>query len=96
MSEYQVGSVSFEPEGITVQYIEVPEDIRMSGKLVHQHQLQISAAHPDYREAIESLHRRVQRLLADALEDFAESEPYVPEPEDEDEDEDDDMKGMGE
>lgn len=95
MSEYQIGSVSFEPEGISVQYLEVPNDIRVRGKLVRQHQLQISARHDDYREEIEALHRRVQRLLTDVLEDFEQSEPYVPEPDDQDEDEDDE-KGMGE
>lgn len=90
MAEYDIQQVAFTEGGLVVQYAELPTDVRARGRLVMGHQLSISAAHPDYREDIEALYRKTQRLLANALEDFEEAEPYTPEDED-----DDEIKGMG-
>ena len=87
----EVYQVAFEEGGISVTYMEVPTDVRVGGRVAKQHQIRISAAHPDYREDIEGLYRKVQRVLTNVLEDFEDSEPHVPVPDDED----DDMRGMG-
>lgn len=94
MSEIQINSIVFSDEGMAIQYITVPDDIRVKGQAVATHQLQLLAGHADYREDIESLHTRAVKALRNALEDFHESEPYVPAKDSED-DEDDD-RGMGE
>lgn len=79
--EYQVAAVRFTDEGAVVDFIVLPTDVRMDGQLVMQRQLAIEATrHPDYREDVLKLHDRVVRMLKNALEDFEESGPYVPEP----------------
>lgn len=89
----EIHSVTFADEGLVIQYIEVPTDVRVEGRVIHTHTLQLHAAHPDYREDMERLHDRAVRTVRNALEDFNESEPYqVPTPDDEDDEE----KGMGE
>lgn len=93
MSEIQIHTITFDEGGMSIQYIEVPNDIRVKGQLVQTHVLTLSAAHPDYREDVESLHTRAEKALRNALQDFAVSEPHVPEPADTDEDDD---RGMGE
>lgn len=90
MSEYRIAQIAFEDGGVVVQYIELPTDLRVGGQLMKTHQLHVGGAHADYVEDIEALHRRAERLLANALEDFEASEPYDPEVDDEDE-----GKGMG-
>lgn len=89
MSERSITQVSFEDGGLVVQYLDT-EDVRVQGKVALAHQLSVSASHPDYREDMEALYRKVQRLLDNVLEDFENSEPFTPDDED-----DDDMKGMG-
>lgn len=89
MSELIISQLAFEDDGIAVQYVD-SEDIRVAGKVVIAKQISISRRHPDYAEDMEALYRKVQRLLANVLEDFAESEPYTPTDED-----DDEIKGMG-
>lgn len=92
MGEVQIHTISFDDGGMSIQYIEIPEGIRVKGQLVQTHVLTLSAAHPDYREDIESLHTRAAKALRNALQDFAVSEPHEPEPDDDD----DDDRGMGE
>jgi hypothetical protein len=89
MTERIISQVAFDDEGLTVQYIE-RSDIRVGGKVAIAKQVSISRSHPDYGEDMDGVYRRVERLLDNALEDFADSEPYSP-----DEDEEDDEKGMG-
>jgi hypothetical protein len=92
VSEYEINSVQFSDDGVAIQYMEVPDDIRVKGMVVRTSYLTVSAAHPDYREDIALLHGRAVKVLRNVLEDFNDSEPYVPEKEpDEDED-----GGMGE
>lgn len=93
MGEIEISSIQFADEGIAIQYVEIPNDIRVQGQVVVNHQVQLSADHPDYRDDIVSLHTRAVKVLRNALEDFANSEPYVPAKDDIDDDED---RGMGE
>jgi hypothetical protein len=84
-----INQIGFEDDGIAIQYLD-STDIRIGGKVTVAKQISISRAHPDYGEDMEALYRKAQRLLANVLEDFENSEPYLP-----DDDEDDDDKGMG-
>lgn len=92
MAEIQINAIAFEPGGVVISYIEIPTDVRVKGAVVMQHQVSLSADHPDYAEDISSLHARAVKALKNALEDFHSSEPYTP---GEDDDEDDE-RGMGE
>lgn len=94
MGEIQIHAITFDDGGMTIQYVQLPEDVRVKGQLVQTHVLTLSASHPDYREDTESLHTRAAKALRNALQDFAVSEPHEPEP-DYDSD-DDDERGMGE
>lgn len=90
--ERQIHSINFSQDGIAIAYMDVPTDIRVNGAVVAQHQVQISASHPDYRADILELIENARAVLANALEDFDASPPYSPEePVDED-----DERGMGE
>lgn len=89
--ERQIHSISFSPDGVAVAYMDVPTDVRAGGHVIAQHQVQISAAHPDYRMDILELIESARALLSNALEDFDASTPFVPEEIDED-----DERGMGE
>lgn len=91
--EIEVSSITFSDEGFAISYIELPTDVRVEGRLALTHQIQLHAAHPDYREDMERLHDRAVRAIRNALEDYASSEPYVPATENDD---DDDELGMGE
>lgn len=90
----EIHSILFSDEGFAIQYIELPTDVRVEGRVLHTHTLQLHAAHPDYREDMERLHDRAVRTVRNALEDFHASEPY--EGIQPDDDDDDDEKGMGE
>lgn len=90
-TEHQIQTIVFTDEGAVIQYMTVPTDVRVKGAVVMQHQVQLDARHPDYREDIADLHDRAQRALRNALEDFETSEPWDPR----EDDEDDDMRGMG-
>lgn len=90
--KYEIASVTWTPEGIAIQYM-TSTDVRVGGHAMAQHVLNMHAGHPDYAEDIDKLHDRVERVLRNALEDFEDSDPYVPELDDEDED---DERGMGE
>lgn len=90
--KYDIGSVTWTAEGIAIQYM-TSTDVRVGGHAMAQHVFNMHGAHPDYAEDIDKLHDRVERVLRNALEDFEESDPWVPELDDEDEDEE---RGMGE
>lgn len=91
--DIEITSITFADEGMAVQYIELPTDVRVDGRVVLTHQIQLHAAHPDYREDIRRLHDRAVKAVRNALEDFHNSEPYDPQ---KDDDDDDDELGMGE
>ena len=55
------------------------------------HSLHLSAEHPDYRFDIQGLRRATEAMLKNALEDYEDSEPFVPDVEDDDLDD----EGMG-
>lgn len=89
---YEIHNIYFESDQLVIGYIELPTDVRVEGKAIQQHQLRLSAEHPDYAEDMTLLHDMAVRALKNALEDFNSTEPYVPALPDED----DDDKGMGE
>lgn len=84
-------SIQLDDEGVVVHYTQHPFDVRVEGQVSLQHVARIEASHPDYRDDIEDLVRVARRLLANALEDWETSDPFVPRDED-----DDDERGMGE
>ena len=88
----EITSITFADEGLAVQYIELPDDVRVDGRVVITPQIQLHKSHPDYRSDIERLHERAVSVVRNALEDFHNTAPYVPETEDDDDNE----KGMGE
>lgn len=92
--EFNIHSIVFEPDGLVISYIEVPTDVRVKGSAILQHTLRLHAGHPDYGSDGERLHDRAVKVLKNALEDFHDSEPYVPE--DDPDDDVDDERGMGE
>jgi hypothetical protein len=89
---FQIQTISFEEEGMTITYIELPADVRVEGNLAMIRHLRMNANHPDYREDAELLVAQATRALRSALEDFESSAPNEPGA---GEDEDDE-KGMGE
>lgn len=91
--EIEVQSVTFLQDGMVVQYMEMPTDVRVKGALVRHQQLTLSAGHPDYRDDIEGVHHKVVRALKNALEDFEDSDPF--DPREEAPDDDAEERGMG-
>ena len=91
--EYQIHSVQFGEDGCAIAYMQVPTDIRVQGRVIASHQVQLHASHPDYRADIRELADLAQKVLTNALEDFNASDPFIPGLGD---DEDDDERGMGE
>lgn len=92
MTEIEISSITFTEDGVAIQYIELPTDLRAKGALVLTHQIQLHASHPDYREDMERLHDRAVKAVRNALEDYRNSEPYEPP----NKNDDDDERGMGE
>ena len=91
-SQYEIHTVMFEADSLLIGYMEIPTDVRVGGQVVLQRQIRCSLGHPDYAEDAANLTDRVKKILANVLEDFADSDPYVPEdPADEN-----DELGMGE
>lgn len=89
----EIHSVQFGEDGLAITFMDVPTDVRVEGRVIQTRSLQLHASHPDYRADMEDLHRRAERVLRNALEDFADSPPFDPEKPGDDED---DEKGMGE
>lgn len=91
-SGLDINDITFLVDGLVISYMEHPQDVRVGGAVTQQHAIKLDFRHPDYREDILKLHDRAVRVLQNVLEDFHESEPYVPADDDDEEDE----KGMGE
>lgn len=89
----QVQGIAFEPDGMTITFIDLPNDIRVGGKVAIFRQIRLDADHPDYREDMDLLQTQAVRAVRSALEDFEDSEPHDPASE-QDEEEDTGM-GMG-
>lgn len=87
----EIHSIVFSPDGMAIQFMELPTDVRVQGRAVLQRTLQLHASHSDYREDMAALHRLAVNAVKNGLDDWAESEPYVP-----DEEHEDDDRGMGE
>lgn len=90
-SHVEIFAVQFDEESAIFNYMHVPTDVRANGNVALQHTARLDLVHPDYAEDAETLRRICQRMLNNALDDFNNSEPWVPE----DEDEEDDDRGMG-
>ena len=88
----EVFAVNFDEETVIVSYMHVPTDVRVEGQVALQHQARLDLGHPDYAEDAETLRRLAVRMLANALDDFNSSDPWLPPVEDDDED---DERGMG-
>lgn len=93
---FEIGGISFDPEGsVSIQYLEIPADVRLGGKAAMTRSLNL-APNPEYADALEDVERAIQRLLKDVLEDFHDSEPYQPDDEELDPEHDDaPVRGMG-
>lgn len=90
-SKYHVNSVVVDEDSVTIQYMHLPHDVRVRGRVVQQHQVTLHRSHPDYDEDAERIVALLRKVLLNALDDFDASSPYVPEV---DEEEDDD-RGLG-
>lgn len=86
-----IQSISFDEDGVVVQYAD-SRDVRVRGQVVMQRLVRIERSHQDYSDDIEEIEHNTKRMLKNALEDWEESEPWVPPVEDDG----DDDKGMGE
>ena len=91
MTGIQITGIAFEGDCLTISFIDLPTDVRVEGQVVMQKQVRLLMSHPDYNEDALRLHDRAVKVLRNALEDFENSVPYIPEDDDED-----DEKGMGE
>ena len=89
---YQIGSINFEEDSVSIAYIYLPEDIRVRGRVVKQHQVTLHRSHPDYEEDADRLMALARKVLLNALDDFDSSPPWSPEDDAEDDDED---RGLG-
>jgi hypothetical protein len=87
----EIFSIQLDVDNVVIAYMNVPNDVRVEGMVGLQHQIRIDLAHPDYADDADLLRRHAQRMLANALDDFHNSEPWMP-PADDDEDDD---RGMG-
>lgn len=85
----EIFSIQLDPDSVVIAYMNVPNDVRVEGMVGIQHQIRLDLGHPDYAEDADLLRRQAQRMLANALDDFHNSEPWEPE------EEDDDERGMG-
>lgn len=88
-----IHNIGISPDGdlLEVAYSDLPNDARVQGQVVMMRSVQIDLRHPDYREDADLLVGQATRLLKNCLEDFEESEPYVPA----DEGEEEEGMGMG-
>ena len=88
IEQIDVISVRFEDRSLAIQY-QMGTDVRRH--MIVSSSLMLDRGHPDYGDDYENLLHKVRKIVANALEDFADSEPYLPEADDEDNE-----KGMGE
>jgi hypothetical protein len=87
----EIFGIQLDVDSVVISYMNVPNDVRVEGMVGLQHQIRLDLSHPDYAEDADLLRRQAQRMLANALDDFHNSEPWNPD----EEDEDDDERGMG-
>lgn len=92
MSEVVVSSLEFSEEGVQVQYMTVPDDIRDDGRLVSSHMIAISVRQDEVGDDVTLLREAAERLVQNALTEFEDSEIVEPSADVEDEDDD---RGMG-
>lgn len=89
MSRIEISSLAFSDEGVQISYVRLPTDVRENG-MVQQRTLLVAAT-ANTGDDIAELHDHVVEALRSWVEDYDESEVYVPRPDD-----DDDDRGMGE
>lgn len=94
MSEYVVSSLEFSEEGVQITYMQIPDDLRDDGRLVASHMIAISVRQDEVGDDVVLLREAAERLVGNALTEFADAEIVTP-PADTTDDEDDD-RGMGE
>ena len=73
-----VASVQFLDDGsVLVAYMDTATDVRNRGLLIETHQLQVKPGKGgrDYGDEIEDVREAAVRLLKDAMEDFANTDP---------------------
>lgn len=92
-AEFDIASITFGDEGMTIQYMQFPEDIRDGGRMSMAHQINFSANSEDHAELIDRLHYEVRRVLRDVLQDWEAATPV--DPDDLEPDGDDEPEGMG-
>lgn len=90
----EIFAINLDAEAVVISYMKVPTDVRANGRVALQHQARLDLQHPDYAEDAETIRRLSQRMLNNALEDFENSEPWIPD--EDDLDPDDEERGMGE
>lgn len=88
---YEIDSIVFSEDMVVISFMEMPGDVRVGGSVVRQQRVSLSTDHPDYGEDASLLEGMAQKMLRNAMGDFAESPPYVPESGEDDDDE----RGMG-
>jgi hypothetical protein len=85
----EIDTITFNPQGLVITYMDAG-DVRVDGKVIVAHQIQLHNSHPDYRADAQRLAELAQSVVANALEDWANTPAHT-----EDDDNDDD-RGMGE
>jgi hypothetical protein len=91
----QIHQIAFGDGVVEIAYTDFPADVRVGGQVTKFCQVAIDLKHPDYAEDAGELTRWAQRLLRNALEDFAESPPYEAAEPDAVQTDDDEGMGMG-
>jgi hypothetical protein len=74
VSELVIRAMSIDADSISIEYMELPTDVRHNGLVMQQHTVVI-AKHPEYQDEFEALEEAALDLLRDALEDYANTEP---------------------
>lgn len=85
----QVDTITFTDQGLAITYMD-DKDVRVGGKVIVAHQIQLHHSHPDYREDAARLAELAHEVVRNALEDWNDSAPYQKS------DDDNDERGMGE
>jgi hypothetical protein len=90
MSDVVVSTVSFSPDGLDVQFMVLPDDVRSGGALIASRSYSIAARHPEYGDDVQDITRAITELVEEVHAGFADEPIAQPEP-----DTDDDDAGMG-
>lgn len=75
MRDFEIDTITFTPQGLAITYLD-PNDIRVEGKVILAHQLQLSNSHPDYRADAERLAELARKVVTNAMEDWAITPPH--------------------